>query len=58
MEAANSELRQFLKDAFTIACNHAYDVWQWMVEKGYYPLFPAPQADIDTTGQFFNLVQK
>lgn len=58
MEAANPELRQFLKDAFTMACNHAYDVWQWMAEKGYYPLCPAPQADIDAPGQFFNLVQK
>ena len=42
MEASNPELRQFLKDAFTMSCNHAYDVWQWMVNKGFYPLSPAP----------------
>lgn len=58
METANPALRQFLKDAFTMCCNHAYDVWQWMAEKGYYPLCPAPQADIDAIGAFYNQVQK
>lgn len=58
METANPELRQFLKDAFTMCCNHAYDVWQWMAEKGYYPLCPVHQADIDTMGAFYNQVQK
>lgn len=56
MEASNPELREFLKDAFTMSCNHAYDVFQWMVEKGYYPLSPASQNDINAAGQFFNLV--
>lgn len=27
MEASNPQLREFLKDAFTMSCNHAYEVW-------------------------------
>ncbi|MGN2371864.1 spore coat protein [Clostridium cagae] len=58
MEASNPELREFLKDAFTMSCNHAYEVWQWMVQKGFYSLSPAPQQEIDSTGSMFNEVQK
>lgn len=28
------------------------------VEKGYYPVCPAPQADINAMGNFYNQVQK
>lgn len=28
MEVSNPDLREFLKDAFTMSCNHAYEVWQ------------------------------
>ncbi|MDO5516250.1 MAG: spore coat protein [Clostridium sp.] len=58
MEAANPQLREFLKDAFTMSCNHAYDIWQWMVKKGFYPLSPAAQQEIDSAGNFFNTVQQ
>lgn len=58
MEASNPEIRQFLKDAFTMSCNHAYDVWQWMVNKGYYPLSPAPQAEIDIISTIYNEVNQ
>jgi spore coat protein CotF len=57
MEASNPELREFLKDAFTMSCNHAYEVWQWMVKSGFYSLSPAPQTEIDSTGSIFNEVQ-
>ena len=40
MEVSNPELREFLKDAFTMSFNHAYEVWQWMVKKGFYSLNP------------------
>lgn len=56
MEASNPELREFLKDAFTMSCNHAYEVYQWMVKNGFYPLSPAPQTEIDATGAIFNVV--
>ena len=58
MEASNPELREFLKDAFTMSCNHAYEVWKWMVKSGFYALSPAPQREIDATGSIFNIVQQ
>ena len=56
MEASNPELREFLKDAFTMSCNHAYDVWQYMVVKGYYPLEPAPDNTINTFAGIYGLI--
>lgn len=44
MEMSHPDLRTFLEDAFRMSCRHAYDVWQWMVQKGYYPLEPASQT--------------
>lgn len=41
---SNPEIIEFLKDAFTISCNHAYDVLQWMVKKGYYSLAPVNET--------------
>ena len=29
-----------------MSCNHVYEVWQWMVKNGFYPLIPASQTDI------------
>ena len=58
METGNPEMRQFLKDAFTMSCNHAYDVWQWMVQKGYYPLSPAPQNEINIISSIYNEVKQ
>lgn len=56
MEAGNPDLREFLKDAFTMSCNHAYDVWQYMVKKGYYPLEPAPQDQVNTISSIYGKV--
>ena len=39
MEATNPTLREFLKDAFTMSCNHAYEVSEWLIKKGFYPLW-------------------
>lgn len=50
-------VKSYLKDAFTISCNHAYEVWQWMVKKGFYLLSPAPQTEIDATKTMYNEVQ-
>lgn len=57
MEASNPGLRSFLIDAFTMSCHHAYDVWQWMVKKGYYPLEAADQATMQTLGNMYHVVQ-
>ncbi|MBC2581473.1 spore coat protein [Clostridium sp. DJ247] len=58
MEASNPNLRQFLKDAFTMSCNHAYDVWQWMVKKGYYPLEPASQSTTNVLSSIYKEVKE
>ncbi|MBW4861211.1 MAG: spore coat protein [Paeniclostridium sp.] len=57
MEATNPVLREFLKDAFTMACNHAYEVAQWLIQRGFYPLCPAPQTEINKVGSLYNEVQ-
>lgn len=56
MEASNPQLREFLKDAFTMSCNHAYDVWQWMAQKGYYPLEPASENTLNTMSSIYHEV--
>ncbi|AFM41377.1 spore coat protein [Desulfosporosinus acidiphilus SJ4] len=57
MEAGNPGLRSFLEDAFKMSSHHAYDVWQWMVKKGYYPLEAADQTTMNILGQSYNVVQ-
>ena len=56
MEAANPEIRSFLQTAFMMSCAHAYDVWQYMVKKGYYPLEPADQTMISKIGTVYQIV--
>ncbi|MED1900773.1 spore coat protein [Bacillus thuringiensis] len=46
LECANPNLRSFLEKAFLNSSRHAYDIWQYMVKKGYYPLSPAPESEI------------
>ncbi len=38
MEATNPVLRQFLKDAYTMSCNHSFEVYEWMAKNNYYPI--------------------
>lgn len=57
MEAAHPEVRLFLEDAFRMSCRHAYDVWQWMVKRGYYPVETAPAEDTAIMGQMFQVIQ-
>lgn len=58
MEMSHPEIRSFLEDAFRMCSHHAYDVWQWMVKKGYYPLEPASQTTLNTLGGMYQLVQE
>jgi spore coat protein CotF len=58
MEMSNPEVRTFLEDAFRMSSHHAYDVWQWMVKKGFYPLEPAGKTTLDTFGTMYQLVQE
>lgn len=56
MEASHPEIRLFLEDAFRMACRHAFDIWQWMVKKGYYPVDTMVTHD-QTSEQLFQVVQ-
>lgn len=41
-----------------MSCNHAYEVWQSMVKKGFYLLSPAKPEEINSVGSIFNEVQQ
>ena len=56
METANPEIRSFLETAFLMSSSHAYDVWQYMVNKGYYPLEQADQQMTAMIGSMYQIV--
>lgn len=56
MEAANPEVRSFLQTAFMMSCSHAYDVWQYMVNKGYYPLEAAQPQSVNKVASMYQVV--
>ncbi|WP_257348529.1 spore coat protein [Pseudalkalibacillus decolorationis] len=56
MEMANPEIRSFLQTAFMMSCSHAYDMWQYMVQKGYYPLEPADSAMVSKIGATYQVI--
>lgn len=56
MEASNPEIRTFLEHAFIMSSHHAYDIWQWMVSKGYYPLEAAPSQTMGTFGNMYRAI--
>ncbi|SEN16702.1 spore coat protein [Lihuaxuella thermophila] len=56
METANPELRSFHETAFLMSCSHAYDMWQYMVQRGYYPLEPADQTMISKIGSIYQVI--
>ncbi|MBT2756783.1 spore coat protein [Mesobacillus foraminis] len=56
MEAANPELRSFHQTAFMMSCSHAYDMWQYMVTKGYYPLEQADPNMVSKIGAIYQVV--
>lgn len=56
MEMANPEIRGFLESAFLMSSSHAYDVWQYMVKKGYYPLEQADQNMVSKVGGMYQTV--
>ncbi|MDF2685346.1 MAG: putative spore coat protein, partial [Clostridia bacterium] len=58
MEMSNPGLREFLKDAFTMSCNHAFEIWQWMVNKGFYPIEPATESSSNTVGSIYKKVNE
>lgn len=58
MECANPQLRTFLEEAFKMSSRHAYDIWQWMVKKGYYPLEAASAQSSGLVGSIYKPVEQ
>lgn len=56
MEMVNPEIRSFCQTAFMMSCSHAYDMWQYMASKGYYPVENADPADIAKMGAMYEVV--
>lgn len=54
MEATNPKLRQFLKDAYTMSCNHSYEVYEWMAKNNYYPLVIATGEQTGNIASIYN----
>lgn len=58
MEMVNPEIRSFCQTAFMMSCSHAYDMWQYMAHKGYYPVENAAPADISKIGAMYQVVSE
>ena len=56
MEMANPEIRSFCQTAFMMSCSQSYDMWQYMVKKGYYVLEPADEMAVQKMGSMYLLV--
>ncbi|QQZ07750.1 spore coat protein [Heyndrickxia vini] len=56
MEMANPKIRSFCQTAFMMSCSHAYDMWQYMVKKGYYALEPAETTMIGKIGAMYKVI--
>ncbi len=56
MEATNPKLRQFLKDAYTMSCNHSYDVYQWLAKNNFYPFTIATGEQTGNIASIYNKI--
>lgn len=56
MEATNPKLRQFLKDAYTMSCNHSYEVYEWMAKNNYYPIILATGDQVGNISNIYNTI--
>ena len=58
MECSNPEIRSFLERAFQMCSHHAYEVWQWMAQKGYYPVEPVHDTTIRLYSGAYQQIQQ
>ncbi|WP_459500390.1 spore coat protein [Bacillus sp. C1] len=58
LECANPDLRTLLENTFLTSSHHAYDIWQYMVQKGYYQLSPAPSSEIQAIASMYQPLQQ
>lgn len=56
MEATNPKLRQFLKDAYTMSCNHSYEVYEWMAKNNYYPIIVTTGEQTGNIASIYNTI--
>ncbi|WP_050614873.1 spore coat protein [Bacillus testis] len=56
MEMVNPEIRSFCQTAFMMSCSHAYDMYQYMVSKGYYPVEFASEAQVAAIARNYLIV--
>lgn len=56
MEATNPKLRQFLKDAYTMSCNHSYEIYEWMTKNNYYSIVIADGKQTGEIGKIYNTI--
>ena len=56
MEMGNPEIRSFCQTAFMMSCSHAYDVWQYMSSKGYYPVEMATPEHLNKISSIYLIV--
>ena len=56
MEATNPVLRQFLKDAYTMSCNHSYEVYEWLAKNNYYPIILETGEQTGNISSIYNTI--
>ena len=56
MEATNPVLRQFLKDAYTMSCNHSYEVYEWLAKNNFYPLVVSTGEQTGEIGSIYSTI--
>ncbi|MFD1708607.1 hypothetical protein ACFSCZ_18195 [Siminovitchia sediminis] len=49
-------MRTFLEKAILNSSRHSCDVWQYMTERGYYPLSPVPKEDIELVSAMHQMI--
>lgn len=56
MEVTNPNLRQFLKDAYTMSCNHSYEIYEWMAKHNYYPIIVSTGEQTGSIASIYNTI--
>lgn len=56
MEVTNPNLRQFLKDAYTMSCNHSFEIYEWMAKNNYYPMIVTTAEQTGNIASIYNTI--
>ncbi|MCL6452103.1 MAG: spore coat protein [Alicyclobacillus sp.] len=57
-ETTEPQLRQFLEDAFTMCSRHAFEVSEYMMKKGWYPMEDASTTYLQKVAQTYTPVRE